>query len=171
LGLEEVVVRYSRSSDLLGRLQRVRDQVRSLHSVQRDDSAYTPYRLLQRLDAATKAGLVRDYEAGTPTTQLTKSYGLSKASVLKLLQDAGVSLRRQGLDDEQTAQAIRLYESGLSLARVGEQVGFGPSSVANALRLLASACAAGTTGCRSSGRPRGRRGRVAARAVISLSEH
>ncbi len=43
-------------------------------------------------------------------------------------------MRRQGLDDEQIAGAIRLYDSGLSLARVGEQIGFGPTSVANALR-------------------------------------
>jgi len=99
-----------------------------------DDLTYTPYRLEQRLDGGIRAQLVRDYEAGIPITELTENYRLSKASVLRLLRDAGVSMRRQGLDPEQTAEAVRLYGSGLSLVRVGERLGFGPTSVANALR-------------------------------------
>lgn len=77
---------------------------------------------------------MRDYENGTSTTELTVTYRLSKASVLKLLQDAGVQMRRQGLNDEQTEEAIRLYALGLSLMRVGEQLGFRQSTVASALR-------------------------------------
>lgn len=100
----------------------------------RDDVTYTPYRLGQRLDPQIRQQLARDYEAGIPTTELTQIYRLSKPSVLKLLQAAGVSMRRQGLDQEQTAEAVRLYRSGLSLVRVGERIGFGPTSVANALR-------------------------------------
>lgn len=96
--------------------------------------SYAPYRLHQRLDAAIPAELVRNYQDGTPTTELMKTYRLSKTSVLKLLQEAGVCMRRQGLDDEQTEEAIRLHSSGLSLVRVGELIGFGPTSVANALR-------------------------------------
>lgn len=95
---------------------------------------YTPYRLEHRLDASTVTQLVHHYDAGTPTTQLTVAYRLSKASVLQLLQEAGVQMRRQGLDDDQTTEAFRLYASGLSLVRFGEQLGFGPTSVASALR-------------------------------------
>ncbi len=55
--------------------------------------------------------------------------------MLKLLREAGVTMRRQGLDNEQTAEAVRRYASGLSLVRVvGERVSFGPTSVANSLR-------------------------------------
>lgn len=54
--------------------------------------------------------------------------------MLKLLQEGGVTMRRQGLNEAKTAEVIRLYRSGLSLVRVGDLVGWGPSSVANALR-------------------------------------
>lgn len=100
----------------------------------RDEVSYTPYRLEQRLAMEVVEQLVRDYEVGIPTTELTVTYRLSKASVLKLLREAGVVMRRQGLNEAQTAEAVRLYRSGLSLVRVGEQIGFGPTSVAKALR-------------------------------------
>ena len=128
------VERYSRRSDLLRRLEEVRKQPQIMRIEHLDEPTYTPYRLQQRLDDGTRAQLVRNYQDGIPTTELTKIYRLSKASVLALLRDAGISMRRQGLDQEQTAEAIRLYHLGLSLVRVGEQVGFGPTSVANALR-------------------------------------
>ena len=99
-----------------------------------DEPTYTPYRLKQRLDDDTRDQLVRNYQDGIPTTELTGIYQLSKASVLDVLHQAGVRMRRQGLDEEQTAEAVRLYHSGLSLARVGEIVGFWPASVASALR-------------------------------------
>jgi IS30 family transposase len=34
-----------------------------------------------------------------------------------------VQIRNQGLTEEQIAEAVRLYESGLSLAEVGAKVG------------------------------------------------
>lgn len=95
---------------------------------------FRPWRLAQRLNPATVAQLVADYECGVPTTQLTSRYQLSKAGVLGLLRDAGVPLRRQGLDEQQTTRAIELYASGLSLVQVGDRLGFGPTSIAHALR-------------------------------------
>ncbi len=119
---------------MLRRLENLRKQVHIGRANESDGVTYTPYGLSQRLDEDTRAQLVRNYQDGIPTTQLTKAYGLSKASVLKLLGEAGVTMRCQGLDEGQTAEAVRLYRSGLSLVRVGERVGFGPTSVANALR-------------------------------------
>jgi hypothetical protein len=46
------------------------------------------YKLDQRLDASVPAQVVADYAAGMPTTHLTGKYGLSKASVLRLLHEA-----------------------------------------------------------------------------------
>jgi hypothetical protein len=106
------------------------DSVQQLRAVL---DRFTPYRLSQRLDRPTCAQLVRNYQDGNATTQLTQMYGVSKASVLNLLREAGVPLRCPGLDDDQTGEAIRLYASGFSLTRVGERIGFGPTSVTNAL--------------------------------------
>ncbi len=129
-----VIGRYSRRSDMLRILEKVGKQAHMVPVEHRGPVVYVPYRLNQRLDQATRTQLVRNYQDGIPTTRLTQMYGLSKASVLKLLREAGVTMRCQGLDEEQTAEAVRLYVSGLSLVRVGERVGFGPTSVAKALR-------------------------------------
>ena len=59
-----------------------------------------------------------NYQDGIPTTELTKIYGLSKASVLAVLGEAGVHMRRQGLNEEQTAEAVRLLGSSF-VARGG----------------------------------------------------
>jgi len=45
------------------------------------------------------AQLVADYESGTPSIRLTMIYGHGKGSVLKLLRDAGVQMRNQGLSE------------------------------------------------------------------------
>src|SRR5690606_40408638 len=56
-----------------------------------------PWSLSRRLDNATMAELVRKYEAGIGTPQLCREYKLSKYSVLKVLHEAGVAMRRQTL--------------------------------------------------------------------------
>jgi hypothetical protein len=60
-----------------------------------------------------------------PTTQLNVKYGLSKASVLRLLHEARIEMRRQQEVDE----AVRLYASGLSIAATGSQLDTHPSKV------------------------------------------
>ena len=68
-----------------------------------------------------------------PTTQLTEKYGLSKASVLRLLHEAGAEMRRQPFSDQEVDDAVRLYASGLSVATVGSRLGAHPSKVWRAL--------------------------------------
>jgi hypothetical protein len=58
---------------------------------------------------------------------------LSQGTVVKLLQQHGVETRFQGLTESETDAARELYESGLSLAKVGEKPDHAPSSVRKAL--------------------------------------
>jgi len=60
-------------------------------------------------------------------------YGISKASVLKLLADAGVPMRRQPLTAAQVTEAVDLYQAGLSLAKVSELLTLPHESVRRAL--------------------------------------
>jgi len=92
------------------------------------------HKLEQRLDASVAAEVVADYEAGMPTTQLTGKYGLGKSSVLRLLRDADVKMRRQPLSEPEVNEAVRLYASGLSVAGVGLRLVANPSTVWRALR-------------------------------------
>lgn len=78
-----------------------------------------PFKLDQRLKPETVAKIVARYEAGEPSTALGAVFGISKGSVVRLLREAGVAIRNQGLTNEQVDEAVRLYKSGLSLAKIG----------------------------------------------------
>jgi hypothetical protein len=60
-------------------------------------------------------------------------YGLSKASVIQVLEESGVTPRRQPLSPEQVDLAIRLYEEGRSLATVATIIDSSRESIRRAL--------------------------------------
>ena len=66
----------------------------------------------RRLDQATVAQLVADYEAGAPSTELMVRYRLGKGTVLQLLREHDVKLRNQGARNFSLEQAIELYQAG-----------------------------------------------------------
>jgi hypothetical protein len=69
------------------------------------------------------AALIADYEGGTPSTALMVKYNIGKGTVLKILEDHGVSRRNQPLSPDQCTEAIDLYLSGWSMAKVGRHYG------------------------------------------------
>jgi hypothetical protein len=73
--------------------------------------------------------LTAAYEAGTSTPELCRHYGLSKTAVLKLLREAGVKMRRQGLSEEQIEIAVQLREQGLGYSEIARRIGKAKSSV------------------------------------------
>jgi hypothetical protein len=77
--------------------------------------------------------LVADYKAGVHTPELVKKYRLSKTSVLKILRDNHVTIRRQSMTPEQIAAAIQHYEDGKSLSATAREIGMPKQSVRNAL--------------------------------------
>ena len=50
------------------------------------------------------------------------------------LHRQGVTPRRQGLDPEGVAQAVRLYQDGWSVARIGDQLGVDTTTAWAALK-------------------------------------
>jgi len=66
--------------------------------------------------------------------ELARQYGCHRTTVTKKLVDAGVEIREKTPTEKQMEEMVRLYTSGLSLARVGEQVGFSPNTVLRYLR-------------------------------------
>ncbi|WP_067475173.1 helix-turn-helix domain-containing protein [Nocardia amamiensis] len=56
-------------------------------------STVQPRRLNRRLSPATIAELVGAYRSGTSTNKLCEQYGLSKGSLMKILQEHGVRMR------------------------------------------------------------------------------
>ncbi len=92
-----------------------------------------------RLNTAQQAQLVAGYEAGATVYELADQFKINRRTVSHHLKRQGVTLRRQPPAIEEVDQMVRLYESGLSLARVGEQLGLWLGSVSS-LALMARPC-------------------------------
>jgi lambda repressor-like predicted transcriptional regulator len=73
-------------------------------------------------------------EAGEAAQQISTSYGISKTRVATVLREQGVTIRRQGLNDDQVSEAATLYTTGRSLAWIGVRYDVSHTTVANALR-------------------------------------
>ncbi|WP_448238434.1 hypothetical protein [Microbacterium paulum] len=75
-----------------------------------------------RLNEGQRAEVAERYEAGETTTQLAKVYGVAKSTIIGILREKRVVVRRQPLTPDQVNEAARLYESGLSLSQVAKQL-------------------------------------------------
>lgn len=67
--------------------------------------------------------LVNGYQAGETVYELAARFGIHRATVSAHLHRQGITVRRQGLDAEGIAHAVRLYEDGWSVARIGDRLG------------------------------------------------
>jgi DNA-binding CsgD family transcriptional regulator len=93
-----------------------------------------PFKLSQRLAPSAVNELIKQYESGKSSHELAKTYGINKGSVIRLLRQADVSIRRQRLTANQVAEAAQLYASGDSLARIGVHLGVDHGTVWRALK-------------------------------------
>jgi hypothetical protein len=86
------------------------------------------------LTAEDIAGIVRGYQVGEATRQISSRYSISKTRVAHVLCEQGIAIRRQGLNDVQVSEAATLYTAGKSLAWLGARYGVSHTTVATALR-------------------------------------
>jgi hypothetical protein len=63
------------------------------------------HRIDVRFDATVLETLVAEYEAGASTAELQERFGLGKGSVLSILHEAGVKIRRQPIDAERLGRS------------------------------------------------------------------
>jgi len=75
-----------------------------------------------RLSAEQQATLVARYSSGETSTVLADEYGVAKSTILRILRESRVVVRRQLLTAEQVSEAADLYESGLSLSQVAKRL-------------------------------------------------
>ena len=88
-----------------------------------------PRRVDARLSDEDRAAVAQAYRDGIPSTALCREYQLGKSTVLQILAEAGVPMRRQPLTEDQIDQAARLYETGRSLLQVCAELGIAQSSL------------------------------------------
>ncbi len=88
-----------------------------------------------RVTEKKAALIVEGYTAGKTVYELADEYRINRVTVSEVLKRQGVKLRRQPPTEEQIRQMARLYESGLSLKKVGDRLGFNATTVrANLLK-------------------------------------
>lgn len=75
-----------------------------------------------RLSDEDQAVVVARYKDGATSTALAADFGVAKSTILRILRDARIVVRRQSLTLDQVTEAARLYESGLSLSQVARHL-------------------------------------------------
>lgn len=91
---------------------------------------------MHRLSPEQVAELVAARQAGVQIKDLAQQFEIHKTTVIAHLERAGVPGRRwagKTLSPPQVQDAARLYESGLSLVAIGEQLGASRRQVGRAL--------------------------------------
>jgi hypothetical protein len=94
------------------------------------------HRIDVRCDATLLETLVAEYEAGASTVELQERFGLGKGSVLSILHEAGVKIRRQPMEDERLEEIRQLYQSGLTIREVAASLSVPKTTVQDALARL-----------------------------------
>ncbi len=92
-----------------------------------------PAKSQTRLSPRRRAELVAAYQAGEPVRTIAGRFGVHRGTVSEFVRQAGVPPRELGLDAAGRARAASLYESGLTLAQVAEEVAASVETVRSAV--------------------------------------
>lgn len=89
------------------------------------------------------------YTAGEAIRTLSREYGVSRSGLCQLLRLKGVALREPGITPEDAEIAVRLYESGLTIRQVVENVGYSIGTIQRMLNEKGVVLRAGRRGKRT----------------------
>ena len=78
--------------------------------------------------------MITAYESGESLLSIATARKLGKETVSRFLTEAGVRIRRQGLNEKQVAQAVRSYLAGRTGTEIAAELGVASSTVWRALR-------------------------------------
>jgi len=87
-----------------------------------------------RLDKAQRQQVSDKYRAGIAVKVIATTFGVHRKTVRDIAVEAGLEPHQRGLHPEDVGRATRLYRSGWSLARVGEEFGVNASTVMKVLK-------------------------------------
>ncbi|WRS29214.1 helix-turn-helix domain-containing protein [Actinomycetaceae bacterium MB13-C1-2] len=77
--------------------------------------------------------VIEAYVAGTPVKEIAKEFGIHRTTITQIALAAGLAMRNQKLSPITKQEARRLYESGLSLAKVAKQLDISPTGARDAI--------------------------------------
>lgn len=85
------------------------------------------------LTRVQRADVARLYAIGVPVRDICARFNITKETVIRLREQAGVPQRHRGLDEPQGDEAEAMYASGTSLMAIAEYVGVGDGTVRGCL--------------------------------------
>lgn len=129
----ELLRGYSNQPDVLRRLTTLLALPKNSH---RKQPALAPRQRHRRLRDAEQLKLVESYRAGNAVNALAREFGISRQTIVAILDRHGIEHRQQRLSADDIAEASRLYEYGWSLARIGNHLQVNASTVLNVLRRI-----------------------------------
>jgi hypothetical protein len=127
----ELIGRNSNLRHLCKRWSELRKRINE--APQRPASSGTPPRSKRFLLPTDIDDIVHRYHAGETTQQIGAHFRISKSRVATVLREEGITIGRQGLTSEQSAEAEMLYSDGKSLAWLGARYDVSHTTVAAAL--------------------------------------
>lgn len=88
----------------------------------------------RRLTTDDLKRVAESYNARATVYALAADFSCHRATIAERLKLAGIAMRHQPASIEKADEIVRLYESGLSLVKVADQVGVSARTVFNYLR-------------------------------------
>jgi hypothetical protein len=93
----------------------------------------TPRQVQHRLRPREVDELVAAYQSGSSVYELAKCHRVNRKTVSIILERQGVPRRYRLIEGQQLAVAIKAYESGDSLATIGDKMNVSPYTIRRAL--------------------------------------
>ncbi|QCP08663.1 helix-turn-helix domain-containing protein [Micrococcus luteus] len=85
------------------------------------------------MSVPNRAALAEKYANGVPVGELVRRFGIHRTTVHRIAAQAGVAVRRRGLDEPGRREVARLYEQGMTLEEVAAELGVGDETVRSAV--------------------------------------
>lgn len=127
---------------LVGLFSSHANELRKAHRHLSNESTYDQRRATRgskrksqpRLSNEKACEIVAAYEAGMTVYELATAHNCHRVTISAVLKRQGVPLRCTSPTSEQIDEMVRLYQSGLSLTKVGERFAMNASTVLAQLR-------------------------------------
>lgn len=127
-----VVTQHSNQKFLLDTLRRAERAAAS--SAPRAARPSTTHRSIAwRLTEAQRSSVIERYGQGESPYQLAAEFGISRQSVIALIDAAGAPRQQRQMSAEDVQRVVALYEDGKSMRAIAEMLGFNKASIWNQL--------------------------------------
>ena len=87
----------------------------------------------KRLNEAQVAAMAARYEEGATVYDLAAQFGCNRQTVAERLTRAGTTLRLRSPNSHEVDEIVHLYGTGLSMVKIGFEIGYSASTVHNVL--------------------------------------